>query len=109
GGGAGAWAGAAVGGADPGGGARPPPRDMGEDTVQLGGLPVPVTRWAWSPVGGALVVAWTQDGLPVQYSVLFFGQRLTATARELPTSDWGDMQISTFQATGGGAVMEEEL
>ncbi|MEC7949022.1 MAG: hypothetical protein VX265_15745, partial [Myxococcota bacterium] len=86
-----------------------PPRDMGEDTVQLGGLPVPVTRWAWSPEGGAMEVAWTQDGLPVQYSVQFFGQRLTATARELPTSDWGDMQISTFQATGGGAVMEEEL
>ena len=60
-------------------------------------------------VGGAMEVAWTQDGLPVQYSMQFLGQRLTATARELPTSDWGSMQVRTFQTTSGGSVMEEEL
>lgn len=86
-----------------------PSRDLGEDTVQLGELAVPVTRWAWDPIGGAMEVAWTQDGLPVQYSMQFLGQRLTATARELPTSDWGSMQVRTFQTTSGGSVMEEEL
>lgn len=86
-----------------------PARDLGEDTLTLGGLAVPVTRWAWDPVGGAMEAAWTQDGLLVQYSVEFLGQRLVATARELPSSDWGGVEIRSFQSTSGGTVMEERL
>jgi hypothetical protein len=86
-----------------------PARDLGEDTVRLGGLEVPVNRWAWDPTAGAMEVAWTQDGLPVQYSLQFLGQKLTATARELPPSDWGSVQVKTFQTTSGGSVLEEEL
>ena len=86
-----------------------PARDLGEDTVKLGDLDVPVRRWAWDPTAGGMEVAWTQDGLPVQYRLEFLGQRLTATARELPASDWGSVQVRTFQSASGGSVVEEDL
>jgi len=86
-----------------------PARDLGEDSVRLGDLDVPVRRWSWDPTAGGMEVAWTQDGLPVQYRLEFLGQGLTATARELPTSDWGSVQVQTFQSASGGSVLEEDL
>lgn len=86
-----------------------PARDLGDDTVKLGDLDIPVRRWSWDPTAGGMEVAWTQEGLPVQYRLQFLGQSLTATARELPPSDWGSVEVQTFQSTSGGSVLEEEL
>jgi hypothetical protein len=89
--------------------AQGPARQLGEDTVQISGEGIPVTRWEWDPTGGRMEVAWTMDGLPIQYSLKFLGQRLTATARAVPQSNWGSVDVQTFQTSSGGAVLEEEL
>jgi hypothetical protein len=77
--------------------------------VTIAGRVVPVTRWAWDPPAGRMEVAWSPDGVPVQYTLQFLGQTLTATLDAVPESDWGGVQVQTFQATSGGTVLEEDL
>lgn len=86
-----------------------PSRLERESEVKVGGQVVPVSRWTWDPPGGRMDVAWSTDGVPVQYSLQFLGQRLVATLTELPESDWGGVQVQTFQVSSGGSVLEEEL
>ena len=82
--------------------------DLGESTLTVGDREVVVHRWAWTPPEARFELAWSEDGLLVDWSATFKGKRLDADIRELPTPRvYGEVQTEDF--VGLPAVSEEPL
>lgn len=82
--------------------------DLGEDTLTVNDQEVVVHRWAWTPPEARFELAWSEDGLLVDWSATFQGRRLDADIRELPKPRvYGELQVEEF--VGLPDVEEEEL
>jgi len=80
--------------------------DMGEEMIEVNNRQVQVHRYAWVPEGARFEMAWSEDGLLLDWSVERRGQRLDANIRELPTEQiYG--QINTIEEIP--QIVEEEL
>lgn len=63
---------------------RGPVQDLGEDTLTVGGEQVLVHRYAWTPEEGRFELAWSDDGLLLDWSAQIKGQTIEARLKELP-------------------------
>lgn len=84
-----------------------PVASLGERTLKVGGVDVATNRYAWTSEAGASELAWTSDGVLVQYTTRLLGVPVSATLRELPPPpSFGE--IEGFEPQGG-ALEEEPL
>ena len=82
--------------------------DLGEDVLTVGGREVVVHRYAWTPPEGRFELAWSEDGLLLDWSVSAKGQTIDARIRELPPPRaYGSIEASTMQDMP--TIQEEEL
>ncbi|MBN1337328.1 MAG: hypothetical protein JXB39_15325 [Deltaproteobacteria bacterium] len=60
------------------------------DTIEIGGRPVPVQRFRWTPPEGAMVLAFDDEGTLLAYDWEALGRRVGARAGSLPPPrSWG--------------------
>jgi hypothetical protein len=58
--------------------------ELEDGEIEIGGQTVTVRRTAWTPVGGRVELAWSEDGLLLAYQVAVLGKTVQATARTVP-------------------------
>jgi hypothetical protein len=61
-----------------------PVSDLGERTLVVNGQEVPVHAWSWTPEEGRFELAWSSDGLLLDWKAEFKGQTVHGRLRELP-------------------------
>lgn len=79
--------------------------DLGLATLSVGGQQIEAHRYAWTPPEGRVLLAWSQDGLLLDYEVSFMGKRLRAALKQLPPPP----SFGEFEVGGMGGVKDEEL
>ena len=86
-----------------------PAKDLGEATLKVGEVELPVTRATFTPPQGRLTMLWNLEGLLVSYEIGFMGQRMTATVNEPPDARvWGEVSVP-LRFGAGVDVGEGEL
>lgn len=86
-----------------------PAKDLGEATLQVGAVELPVTRATFTPSLGRLTMDWNLEGLLVSYELGFMGQRMTATVSTPPEPRvWGEVSVP-LRFGAGVEVGEDEL
>lgn len=59
-------------------------QDLGEETLTVGGEQIVVHRYAWTPDEGRFELAWSGDGLLLDWSAQIKGQTIEARLKALP-------------------------
>lgn len=86
-----------------------PAKDLGEATLKVGGVELPVNRSTFTPSEGRLTMDWNLEGLLVAYEIGFLGQRLSAQVRTPPAPRvWGEVAVP-LRFGAGREVGEGEL
>ena len=86
-----------------------PAKQLGEATVSVGGVELPVTRATFTPAEGRLTMDWNLEGLLVAYEIGFLGQRLQAKVKNPPAPRvWGEVAVP-LRFGGGRDVGENAL
>lgn len=85
-----------------------PIEDLGEQVLVIRGQEVVVHRYAWTPPEGRFELAWSEDGLLLDWSITASGQTIDARLRSLPPPRaYGTVEASTTAEMP--AFREEEL
>ncbi len=80
--------------------------DLGEQLLELSGQSVLTHRWGFDTSEGRFELAWSEEGLLVDASLIIRGQQVQARARQLPTPrSYGEFQM-TMEVP---EVQEEQL
>ena len=84
-----------------------PVSDLGERTLVINGQEVAVHAWSWTPAEGRFELAWSSDGLLLDWKAEFKGQTVHGRLRSLPLPR--SFGVTTPVENDMPEIVEEEL